>query len=495
MKRRTLKGNFILCMVLVIVGLLFSCGLLFVTMHYIHGQMEELVNINNRTFGVESAVENAMEAYRYCVLNGSEENIEMVYQAVGDLNVEIYCLKEQIFEKSYVREIDDLYNMVDTFTGQIMEGIENYSLQLMKERIKCYEDVEYTRELISDYYDYIYRAMEEFSDEEQIRLTREKKIVSAILLFVVMLVFLGIMVMLRWFSTEVVRPISELAVKAANFRAESPNPHIEQVNEIQALTYTFDDMMVRIEQQVVQLEVNMRLELELKQQRLEKVKMEKLLQESEVKALQARINPHFMFNTLNSVAQMAYIEGAEQTEQMVEAVSDYFRYNLKDIHHVATLSEEIKNVKDYITIQKMRFGDRICFVVDYDNSVDNGKLPALTIQPIIENCIVHGLGLCTENGQVKISVIRTGINREKIKIIIADNGIGMEEVQINMINDYISGKQTRGMKSESIGLKNVIDRMRAFFESDFIMSVKSNKNEMTVIEITIPYEENLCLKY
>ena len=84
------------------------------------------------------------------------------------------------------------------------------------------------------------------------------------------------------------------------------------------------------------------------QPRLAQLKIEKLLQESEIKALQARINPHFMFNTLNSIAQMAYLEEAPSTEQMIEAVSDYFRYNLKDIHHVATVADEVKNCRDYL---------------------------------------------------------------------------------------------------------------------------------------------------
>ena len=128
------------------------------------------------------------------------------------------------------------------------------------------------------------------------------------------------------------------------------------------MTELFEEMLSRIEDQMGQMELNMKLQLELEQQRLEKVKMEKLLQESEIKALQARINPHFMFNTLNSIAQMAYLEEAPSTEQMIEAVSDYFRYNLKDIHHVATVADEVKNCRDYIYIQQIRFGKRIRFL-------------------------------------------------------------------------------------------------------------------------------------
>ena len=210
--------------------------------------------------------------------------------------------------------------------------------------------------------------------------------------------------------------------------------------------------------------------------------MEKLLQESEMKALQARINPHFMFNTLNSIAQMAYLEEAPQTEQMIEAVSDYFRYNLKAIHHVSTMAEEIKNVKDYIYIQKIRFGDRIDFSLCYDEKADKGKIPALTLQPIIENSIIHGLGCCQGEGRVEISVSCEG---KSIGICIRDNGRGIEEEKLSAISGYIEGTDVQG----------IIDRMRAFFKDGFDVTIVSEINGGTAITVTIPYEENLCIKY
>jgi len=239
-----------------------------------------------------------------------------------------------------------------------------------------------------------------------------------------------------------------------------------------------------------QMELNMKLQLELEQQRLEKVKMEKLLQESEIKALQARINPHFMFNTLNSIAQMAYLEEAPSTEQMIEAVSDYFRYNLKDIHHVATVADEVKNCRDYIYIQQIRFGKRIRFDLQYDETAAEGRIPALTLQPVIENAIVHGLAI--RGGEILIRIHRKD---GKIDITIRDNGSGMEEEKRRLIQSYIEGTDQTGIHSDSIGLKNVIDRMKAFFKDGFAMEIISTPEEGTEIRIRIPYEESLCIGY
>ena len=252
----------------------------------------------------------------------------------------------------------------------------------------------------------------------------------------------------------------------------------------------FEEMLLRIEEQMGQMELNMKLQLELKQQRLEKVKLEKLLQESEIKALQARINPHFMFNTLNSIAQMAYLEEAPSTEQMIEAVSDYFRYNLKDIHHVVTVADEVKNCRDYIYIQQIRFGKRIRFDLQYDEAAAGGRIPALTMQPMIENAIVHGLAI--RGGEILIRICR---EEENVGITIRDNGFGMDEEKQRLIQSYIEGIDKTGIHSDSIGLKNVIDRMRVFFKDEFVMEINSMPEKGTEIKMLIPYKENLCIGY
>ena len=296
--------------------------------------------------------------------------------------------------------------------------------------------------------------------------------------------------MVIWFSRDVIKPISTLSYKAATYRSENEGYRRENKDEIRQLTDLFEEMLLRIEEQMGQMELNMKLQLELKQQRLEKVKMEKLLKESEIKALQARINPHFMFNTLNSIAQMAYLEEAPSTEQMIEAVSDYFRYNLKDIHHVVTVADEVKNCRDYIYIQQIRFGKRIRFDLQYDEAAAGGRIPALTMQPMIENAIVHGLAI--RGGEILIRICR---EEENVGITIRDNGFGMDEEKQRLIQSYIEGIDKTGIHSDSIGLKNVIDRMRVFFKDEFVMEINSMPEKGTEIKMLIPYKENLCIGY
>lgn len=495
MKRYTLKGKVSLCLSAIVLGFLTACGLLFGMMNYIQGRMDMLMNINTRVYGLKSMVNEVTGAYQYFMLSADWENEELLRNALDRLLAESAALEADIFRENYVREIEDLCNMILTLSEQTETGLENFRNYSRQEKIQSYDDISYTAELIDKYYDYVYPAMEQFYDLEESGLKREKDTILAVLGAVILLMLAGVIAMLAWFSRNVARPILQLSYKAATFRTEEPDLSAANQDEVRNLMNTFDAMVLRIEEQVGQMELNMRLELELKQQRIERIKMEKLLQESEMKALQARINPHFMFNTLNSVAQMAYLEGAEQTELMIEAVSDFFRYNLKDIHHVSMIEDEIKNVKDYIFIQKMRFGNRICFHLDFDEAAGKGRIPALTLQPVIENSIVHGLGLCRENGRVDIEVKRTGADQEKIVIRIQDNGTGIDPEKLAEITGYLKGADIEGIHSDSIGLKNVIDRMRAFFGTKFEMNVRSQPSEKTLVEMVIPYEENLCIKY
>lgn len=492
MKNLLLKEKFSLFMMIIVTVFLITGGLLFGMANYIQTQMKMLVDINNRVYDLKSTVNEVTNEYKYYSVSGKEEERMIIYETLEKLDSNSISLKEDIFKNVYLREIDDLRNMIETFLEQTKEGLYSFGSQSRKERVKSYEKISYTAQLIDKYYDYVYSAMKNYSDEEQVKLEREKAFILEICGIVIFILFIGVVAVLAWFSRGILRPLSRLAYKAATFRSEEPGQWEEGKDEIQNLTNTFDAMLLRIDEQVEQMKINMNLELELKQQRIERIKMEKLLQDSEMKALQSRINPHFMFNTLNSIAQLAYLEEAPQTERMIEAASDYFRYNLKDIHHVSTVGDEVKNIRDYIYIQKIRFEKRINFELNYDVRAEKGKIPALTLQPIIENSIIHGLGFCEENGKITIRIDRLS---DCVRISICDNGKGIDGGRLEIILDYIKGTDEKGIHSDSIGLKNVVDRMRVFFGNRFEMNIVSEPDVKTMVEITIPYEENLCIKY
>lgn len=490
MKKLSLKGKFSFCMLGVIAIFFVTAGILLGMQYYTKDRLGDLIDKSNRVYELKTTVSEVLSAYKYYSVSQKEDDRKATKEALERLQADSASLRRIIFEDRYIREIDDLCHMIDSLCEQIEPAVASDVYGTRDERLQAYDEASYTVQLIEKYYDYVYPAMERYSSEAQDELNREMRVISGICILAVIVFSLGILGMVLWFSRDVISPISALSYKAATYRSEKEDYQRENRDEVGQLTELFEEMLVRIEDQMGQMELNMKLQLELKQQRLEKVKMEKLLQESEIKALQARINPHFMFNTLNSIAQMAYLEDAPSTEQMIEAVSDYFRYNLKDIHHVVTVADEVKNCRDYIYIQQIRFGKRIWFDLQYDETAAEGRIPALTLQPVIENAIVHGLAI--RGGEILIRIRR---EEEKVVITIWDNGCGMEEKKRRLIRSYMEGTDQTGIHSDSIGLKNVIDRMKAFFKEGFVMEIISAPEEGTKIRIMIPYEESLCIGY
>lgn len=214
-----------------------------------------------------------------------------------------------------------------------------------------------------------------------------------------------------------------------------------------------------------------------------KAELEASLHVTELKALQAQVNPHFLFNTLNTIARLALLEGADKTQEIVYALADLLRENLRDIDIPRTLEEEMKSVKDYLTIQRVRFGDRIQFFIDIDPEVMKVAIPALTLQPLIENAIIHGLEKKVEGGQIHI----TGrVNGEEIVIIVQDTGVGIPKEHLCDI--FCAEKRTKHHYGHTTGLGiiNVHRRIQHHFGSNYGLEIESKLGEGTTCCVRMP---------
>ena len=178
--------------------------------------------------------------------------------------------------------------------------------------------------------------------------------------------------------------------------------------------------------------------------------MKEMANKAELKALQTQINPHFLFNALNAIASSIRINPNNARELIIN-LSSYLRFNLELNSEFIDVKKELKQVKDYIEIEKARFGDKLNVIYDIDD-VDI-KIPSLTIQPLVENAIVHGILKDNHNGTVKISLKDEG---EKVKISIIDSGVGISEEMINNI-------YTDNVPEKKIGLYNVHSRIKLIY--------------------------------
>ncbi|BCJ85594.1 sensor histidine kinase [Effusibacillus dendaii] len=212
-----------------------------------------------------------------------------------------------------------------------------------------------------------------------------------------------------------------------------------------------------------------------------RAQLEKTLQETQLRVLQSQINPHFLFNTLNTISRLAYLENAEQTQSVTYSLAKILRYSLRNIDQLVTLKEELEHVTNYLNIQQSRFRDRIQYEQTLELDVESVKIPILCIQPIIENAIVHGFE--PQEGSVKLT-LRAFTIGHKVVIEISDNGIGMSEE--NLVSIF-SEKETRGGHTTGIGIKNVHKRIQHCFGPDYgITAINSEMGAGTTVQITIP---------
>jgi signal transduction histidine kinase len=283
-----------------------------------------------------------------------------------------------------------------------------------------------------------------------------------------------------WISGGITKPISllsEAAKQISKGNLSGEDIKITTKDELKPLTETFNQMRANLRQQV----------MEIKQ----KSELDKLLKELELKSLQNQINPHFLFNTLNTVSKMAYLEEAEETSRLIESVAALLRYNLGDLNKASTLRDEVRIVKEYFFIQQTRFGDRITFITDIEDDCLDIEIPSLILQPLIENAFIHGVESYEENAVISLRIYR---HKNRIHIEVIDNGDGMDDATKHRLLAYVQGtdmdevfepEKSKG-HSTGIGVNNVIRRLQLFYQRNDIVEIESELKCGTNFRLTIP---------
>lgn len=261
---------------------------------------------------------------------------------------------------------------------------------------------------------------------------------------------------------------------AGNFYVEVRKVHSD--DELGAINRAFDRMTVSIREYIETIREQALTESRLRQQELE---MRELYKDAQLKTLQAQINPHFLFNTLNAGAQLAMMEGADNTCTFIEKTADFFRYNIQNMNKDTILSEELGLVDNYMYIMKVRFADRVDYVKDIRAGNLDLPMPSMVLQPLVENAIKHGISEMKSGGRITLRVFEED---GTLTIEVSDNGIGMASDARDRLlfgsyfyeNGAASPAQT---PSVGIGMINVITRLRVFFGDKDIFDIRSNDPE------------------
>jgi two-component system sensor histidine kinase YesM len=208
--------------------------------------------------------------------------------------------------------------------------------------------------------------------------------------------------------------------------------------------------------------------------------------QAEIDALQSQINPHFLYNTLESIRGQAIEEGASRSEKMVKALSDLFRYIISNKNSMVTLEEELKNIDNYLNIQQFRFNNKFKIIMEVDPNTLKCMIPKLIVQPLVENSIKHGLEKKVDKGNISI---RTQFIDDMLVINVEDNGEGIDQEKLVYINNYIANgvnpKEIHKIRV-GLGLININERIKMIYNTKFGLKVYSMKGVGTNVELIIP---------
>jgi len=247
--------------------------------------------------------------------------------------------------------------------------------------------------------------------------------------------------------------------------------------------YTAAELISSLSNQFLELSKRYQSQLRIADELKAKAGIVELLKQTELQALQSQINPHFLFNTLNSIANLALLEEAPQTQEVVFTLSELMRYALRSANQMVSVSEEIDYIKNYLIIQRARFKDQIELIISIAPEIMEFPLPPLTLQPLVENSILHGLK-GRNSGEIRINGILDG---GWIIFEVHDDGIGIEKEKINKIL-RAADANFQAKSVNSIGISNVIRRMRHHFGSEFSFNIESSGNNGTKFYLKVPYK-------
>lgn len=382
-------------------------------------------------------------ARTWSILNGYE-----TYQAYRDELAET-----QVRESDFVERLYRVYKM--------QEYLQTYARRLVQVTLK--EGNDSYQEKVPVFYNMPYLILA----------------ISAVLMGFVMF-------LTKILSNALVSPavlLAQCARKIAKNDFTGEDPSVENRDEMGELVRAFNKMKRSTKGYIDTLKENHRMSELLHREEIERVKMEKQLSGARLELLKSQINPHFLFNTLNMIACMAKLEEAVTTERMISSMSSLFRYNLKTSEQIVTLARELKVVQDYMYIQQMRFGSRILYSCDLKVDAEQAMIPAFTLQPVVENAMVHGLSKKEQGGRVHVRIWEQG---NRLVISVADTGLGMSEERLAEVTEAMKERRTSRI---GIGLGNIYKRIHMMYKQGEFR-IASIEGRGTVIQMFIPQEKH-----
>lgn len=378
-------------------------------------------------------------------VDSNRNQIRMLKSSLKYLRYYIETLENNIEEKvSYDTNMSYLDDNIRNLTSLIQEGIQDYI---------------YTETMN---FDNIRKQLDEENAD-----TFKISVLTSIIAAIVSWIFTKLA------SKSVIGPIQKLC-KQTNRVAEGDftvKTKIKSDDEIAVLTDSFNDMTKEIGALVE----------DIKKQQVD-------LRITEIKLLQAQINPHFLYNTLDAIVWLAEEKKTDEVVSMVTALSEFFRTTLSAGREFITIKEEESHIESYLKIQKFRYEDIMEYEIDISKDIYEYQIPKLTLQPLVENALYHGIKNRRGKGKIRITGRKSG---DSIVFHVIDNGKGMDRQTLEHLKKKMDNEEERSDgKDSGFGLANVNQRIRQYYGKEFGLSFESQENQGTIASVIIAAKKN-----
>ena len=470
-------------MVILVMGL--SVAFNIYVMNFALGSFNVILDDNSRCHDFQEAMELEIKAFETYVRERTTENREEYVLA---------CVRSERCLRSLPFDYGEIGQERYARTWNVKNGYENYRNARDRLLEMSSSDENFIPSLYKIYnmqsyiQTYIRRlvqvTLKEGNASYQDKVSVFYNMPYLILVFSIVMMVVAICIT-RLLSNTLINPLIQLARSSRKIGKNDfsePDMVTPNKDEVGELVRAFNKMKHSTEGYINTLKKNNEMAQLLHQEELEKMEMEKRLDATRMELLKSQINPHFLFNTLNMIACTAKLEEAATTERMISSMSNLFRYNLKTSEQIVPLSQEMKVVKDYLYIQQMRFGSRIQFKAMLKVDEDEVMIPAFTLQPVVENAIIHGLSKKEQGGLICLRVWQEG---ENVTISVADTGVGMDEKSLEELLQALNSKRTARV---GIGVGNIYQRIHIMYPKGGDLRIYSKKDRGTVVQMVIPQD-------
>ena len=291
-----------------------------------------------------------------------------------------------------------------------------------------------------------------------------------------------------YLTRTILTPIEKLASASRSIsqgQLEETDIQVSNRDELGELVDSFNHMKHATKKNIQTLEENQRLAEQLHKEEMDRAEMEKRLETTRMDLLQSQIKPHFLFNTLNTISGMAELEDAEKTDSMIRSLSRLFRYNLHTTDQFVSFSQELEVARDYLYLQRMRFGDRVQYELPDPTAPESAvfgstMVPVFLLQPLVENAVIHGIAKKEQGGKITISTEQTD---DAFHIQVSDTGVGMDPDTLQGLMSALRGEPSD--VRVGIGIGNLYKRLETLYGPGS-MQISSTAGEGTQVNITIP---------